>query len=67
MDNLNEELVGKTLNHAKNHLERMGMEISYRFTSGGKDKDLLSEPYVVRVKTNANKADILLSCFKTMI
>lgn len=67
MDELNNKLIGLSLENAENYLKKNSYEYFIHSTSGGKDKEVLDEPYVVRVKLIENNLSILVSHFKTMI
>ena len=67
MDELNDKLIGLSLEDAEKYLRENSYEYFTDSTFVGKDKDLLDEPYVVRVKLIENKLAVLVSHFKTMI
>ena len=67
MNDLNNKLVGLSLENAEEYLREKSYEYFTYSTCGGKDKELLDEPYVVRVKLIENKLAVLVSHFKTMI
>lgn len=59
--------IGLPLNKVEAILKDRVLEYSIEMISGGKDSEVLTEPYVVRVKKINNRIDLVVTGFKTTI
>lgn len=62
-----EYLIGIPLLQAERILSQQGKEYIVVMLKGGKDEELLTEPYVLRVREKERKIELVATQFKTSI
>ncbi|MDO5095480.1 MAG: hypothetical protein Q4D65_02875 [Peptostreptococcaceae bacterium] len=60
-------LIGMPLAKAKMLLEESKLDYEVQTIAGGKDKEILTEPYVLRVRNIGEKLELIVTKFKTTI
>lgn len=60
-------LIGMPLARAKMLLEESKQNYEVQTIAGGKDKEILTEPYVLRVRNIGEKLELIVTEFKTTI
>lgn len=60
-------LIGMPLARVKMLLEESKQNYEVQTIAGGKDKEILTEPYVLRVRNIGEKLELIVTEFKTTI
>lgn len=62
-----ERLIGQRLSEAESFLRECGIPYEIRYTRGKKDKELLTEEYVIKATGTNARVELICSAFKTKL
>lgn len=62
-----EQLIGQRLSEAESCLKEFGIPYEIRYTRGRKDKELLTEEYVIKATGTNARVELICSAFKTKL
>lgn len=62
-----DNLIGYSPDFVKDKLQEEGYDVKFGYTRGFKDKEILTEEYVVRIDCSDRSCNVIISCFNTMI
>lgn len=64
---MDSQLIGLPLNKAEEILQKQALDYYVEVISGGKDAQILTEPYVVRIREKDKRIELIVTGFKTTI